>query len=269
MRRFCVIGDPVGHSLSPALHAFFLRELGLDGTYGAVRVPAGETAAFLIRARAEFSGFNATMPHKTALLPLLDRLTPQAQQLGAVNTVRIQNGITIGHNTDGIGFLRAASTLGFDPAGKTAALLGAGGAARALALTLARHGARVLVVGRTAQRVQNLCALSPCIMPAAAEEAAAQADLLVNATPCGMEGSAERFESLAFLRALPPQALVCDLVYAPRETALLREAAALGHDTQNGLAMLAHQALESLAFFLGRPLDPALAQRAIHALFAP
>ncbi|MBQ3497286.1 MAG: shikimate dehydrogenase [Oscillospiraceae bacterium] len=251
--RLCVIGDPVAHSLSPRLHEAMLRALGIEGTYEACRVREGETETFFHAARmGAYSGFNVTMPHKKAAFDLADELTDAARRAGAVNTVRVENGRAIGHNTDGTGFLCAIEAR---TKYKTAVIFGAGGAARSVAIALADDGWQVRVANRTPQHAQALAALSPNICTMELLEAVRDCALFVNATPLGMEGGKADFEDLAFLRALPKSALVCDLVYRPAETALLRAAGEQGLDTMNGLPMLCHQAVDALAFFLDKPLD--------------
>ena len=272
MRELCVIGDPIAHSRSPFLHNTMLRALGLDGEYAytARRVPGGDTAAFLARARAEgVAGFNATMPHKEHLVPLMDALTDEARGYGAVNTVRLRDGRAEGHNTDGEGFLRALREAGLDPAGRTVLLLGAGGAARAAAPKLARAGAeRVYVCNRTPERAAQLCAGDPAgrLAPAGMDgetlaRLAPRCTLLVNCTSLGMEGTGGQFDDLSFVDALPGGAGVFDLIYSPAETELLRRAQGRGLPASNGLGMLIWQAVLALEFFLDRELDgPAMAR---------
>ena len=159
-----VIGDPVLHSKSPALHGAMLSALGLDIPYDARTVRRGELPEYLTWAEEHgVTGFNATMPHKEDLLPLLDGMDPAARLTGAVNTVCLREGAWVGFNTDGAGALSAlGEVLGFDPAGACVTLLGAGGAAKAAALALADAGAaRVFVCNRTLDRARQLCALDP------------------------------------------------------------------------------------------------------------
>ena len=259
----CVIGSPVGHSKSPALHNAMLAHLDLQPVYSACEVTPEGLGDFVQRAKAgDFGGFNATMPHKTALLPLLDVMDEEVRLLGAANTVTVENGKLVGHNTDGRGFVAALEDeLGLTPAGQEIVLLGAGGAARAVAVALAKAGAKkVTVCNRDQSKAAALCALYPEVLtPAPMEDAPLRAALstagiLVNCTSLGMSGQGE-FENLDFLTALPHGAAVCDAVYQPRETALLRRARELGHPAMNGLGMLLHQAIYALEHFLHHPLD--------------
>ncbi|MEG0780464.1 MAG: shikimate dehydrogenase [Oscillospiraceae bacterium] len=268
MKHLCVIGDPIAHSLSPTIQNALLLSLHLPYFYEAVEVKSHETAAFLTRAKGgDWAGFNATMPHKTALVPLLDELTADAARCGAVNAVRLRDGRAVGDNTDGRGFLQS---LPDSPAGKNICLLGAGGAARALAVALTEAGARVTVCCRTPAKGEALAALCPGLRATdfsakALSVAAGETDLLVNATPLGMTAP---FPTLTFLSALRPGVPVCDLIYQPAETALLAAARRGGHPTQNGSDLLLHQAILSLSFFLDCPIDPAAALPVAQAALA-
>ncbi len=261
--RLQVIGDPVLHSKSPVLHGAMLSALGLDAAYDARVVRRGELPDYLRWARDHgVAGFNATMPHKEDLLPLLDGIDPAARLTGAVNTVCLREGAWVGFNTDGAGALSAlGEVLGFDPAGSTVTLLGAGGAAKAVALALAQAGAeRVQVCNRTLERAVELCARHPRLTPApfdpdTLERLCRGADLLVNCTSLGMEGCPRQFEGFSFLGALPPHGAVFDLIYHPAETELLAQARRRGLRTMNGLPMLVWQAVLALEHFLNRPLD--------------
>ena len=261
-----VIGDPVLHSKSPVIHGAMLARLGLDDiVYTARVVRRGELADYLGWARENgVIGFNATMPHKEDLVPLMDELDDAARDIGSVNTVCLRDGKLSGHSTDGPGFLAALEhELCVSPAGRTVTLLGAGGAARAVACALAQAGAaRVYVCNRTVERAAALCALDPSgrLIPnrfdtETLSRAAACSDLLVNCTNLGMEGCPGRFEDLSFLDALPRGAAVYDLIYHPGSTELLRRARRRGLAASNGLSMLVWQAVLALEYFLDRPLN--------------
>lgn len=261
-QKLCVIGDPVLHSKSPLIQNAMIGELGLDYIYLCQPVPRGQGGRWLEAATvAGYAGFNATMPFKEELLPLMDQVEPFAQLCGAVNTVCIKDGKYYGYNTDGPGFLMALADLGVDPKGKRAVLLGAGGAAKAVALALGKAGARVSVCNRNAARAEELCQLmpeqlSPCEFTIKKLcKQAKEADLLVNCTSLGMEGTGADFEDLSFVEALPAGAAVCDAVYAPLETRLLKTARTRGLRTMNGLGMLVGQAVLALEHFAGAPID--------------
>ena len=274
-----VIGDPVLHSKSPVIHGAMLRLLGLDTGYTAHVVRRGELPEYLRWARDNgVTGFNATMPHKEDLIPLLDGIDPAAEAVGAVNTVCLRDGNWLGFNTDGGGAVAALKDgLSVDPAGLTVILLGAGGAAKAVALALSQAGAeRVWVCNRTLSRAEELCAHDPLerLIPAGFERdtlrrLAGESRLLVNCTNLGMEGCPSQFEDFGFLDALPDGAGVFDLIYHPAETELLAQARRRGLNTLNGLPMLVGQAVLALEHFLNRPLDRrAMAAAATAALTA-
>lgn len=262
MSALQVIGDPVLHSLSPRIHAAMLSELGLDVPYTAHVVKKGELPEYLAWAKENgVTGFNATMPHKEDLLPLLDEVGEDAARFGAVNTVCLRRGRLIGHNTDGAGCLAALEEAGLWPAGRVV-VLGAGGVSKAMALKLAASGgSRVWVCNRTAEKAERLCAL-PNMTPAGFDPETlaglcAGADLLVNGTSLGMEGCPGRFQDFSFLDALPSHAGVFDAIYHPPETELLARAKRRGLKACSGLPMLIHQAIFALEYFLDRPLDHA------------
>ena len=261
-----VIGDPVLHSKSPVIHGAMLAALGMeDITYTARVVRRGELPDYLGWARENgVAGFNATMPHKEDLVSLMDELDDAARAVGSVNTVCLRDGRLCGHSTDGPGFLAALEhELHISPTGRTIILLGAGGAARAVACALALAGAaRVYVCNRTQERAAALCDLDPTgrLAPAGFDgetlsRLASSSDLLVNCTNLGMEGCPGQFEDFSFLDTLPRGAAVYDLIYHPTETELLRQARRRGLAAANGLSMLVWQAVLALEYFLDRPLD--------------
>jgi shikimate dehydrogenase len=265
-----IIGDPVRHSLSPALHNAAFAATGLDWVYLAFRVPTGSVGAALAGMRAlGIEGLSVTMPHKAEAVGAVDRLSPTAARLESLNTVLRQGGELLGESTDGEGFLTAVrKDEGWDPAGRQCVILGAGGAARALALALGDAGAaQVVVVGRRREMAEETAALAgpagrPATEPAA--DVIAPADLLVNATPVGMRRvvSLDRSpidDSLPFdldPSRIGPGQLVVDLIYAPAVTPLLRAARQRRARTANGLGMLIHQA--ALQFRLWTGEDPPL-----------
>lgn len=263
-RKLCVIGDPVGHSKSPLIQNTMLKALGLDYVYLCQPVPRGQCKAWLDCAKfAGYAGFNATMPHKEELVPLMDELDEDARLIGAVNTVCIREGKAWGYNTDGEGFLRALADEGIHPAGRKVMVLGAGGAAKAVCLKLAQAGAEVTVCNRTLDKAQAICDHDPeHLRPAGFTDGelareAARCDLLVNCTSLGMEGAAGQFADFSFLDSLKQGAPVVDLIYAPAQTELLRQAKSRGHQTANGLGLLVNQAVLSLEYFTGTAIDAA------------
>ena len=264
MKQLFVIGDPVAHSLSPLLHQTMIDQTGAAYRYDVRTVRPEELPAFVRWAKdGGCAGFNVTMPHKEAILPLLDEVDATAASCGAVNTVCIREGRAIGHNTDGTGFLDSLAGQGFYPQGRTVLLLGAGGAAKAVGHALAAAGAgRIIVCARRLERAAALAAQLPgcgegiVLAQDAIQQAAAACDLLVNATPLGMAGS-PAFAGLDFLQAMPPHAVVYDLVYHPRRPALLEAAARQGLRTVGGIDLLIRQAVRAFTFFTGETPDTA------------
>ena len=271
MKKLCVIGDPIDHSLSPVIQNAMIAAAGLDVVYGACRVAGEDTARWLARAKEEdCAGFNATMPHKQTLVKLADELSADAARIGAVNTVCIRDGKVYGRNTDGEGFLRALREAGMEPSGRRVLVLGAGGAARAVVYKLVQAGAeRVAVANRTVERAERLCAEFGAVACDFAADTlaryAAQSDLVVNCTNLGMTGVAGQFEALNFLERLPAGAGVFDLIYSPRKTALLTRAERLGLQISNGLGMLIWQGVYALEQFAGKELDEAALAAAARA----
>lgn len=261
-RKLCIIGDPVLHSKSPILQNAMLSALGLDYVYLCQPVAGGLAEEWLRFAKfAGYAGFNATMPHKEALVPLMDELDPLAAKCGAVNTVSIREGKACGFNTDGGGFLRALDELGVSPAEKRVLLLGSGGAAKAVSAALCMAGATVTVCNRTVKRAEELCGMYPQVMTPAGfsvgelRREAEKADVLVNCTSLGMAGTDAQFEDFSFLEVLPQNAAVCDAIYAPAKTELLKRAEELGHPAMNGMGMLLHQAVLALEHFVEESFD--------------
>jgi shikimate dehydrogenase len=255
--RSCfIIGHPVAHSRSPMVHNHWIGELGLKGHYERVDVAPEALPDFVARLRAgEFAGGNVTLPHKQAVAPLLDLLTPAAAQTGAVNTIFREEGRLVGDNTDVTGFIGhlSASCPGWRADVRKAVLLGAGGGAKAIAHGLLNESeADLVIVNRDVGKAQALAAqLGPRvgIRPWSERDVAlADADLLVNATALGMKGQPRLEIDLAGMGA---RALVYDIVYVPLETGLLRAARARGLVAIDGLGMLLHQAAPAFARWFG------------------
>ena len=264
-----VIGSPVRHSLSPVLQNAAFAASGLDWAYVAFEVAPGGAAEAVAAVRAlGLEGLSVTMPHKTPAAAACDRLSPTAEALGAVNTVVRRGDETLGESTDGAGLLAAlAADEGFDPAGKRALVLGAGGAGRAVVLALARAGAaEVVVANRTPARAHAAAALAGPRGRVGVPADAADADLVVNATPQGMGRSGTTPVGAS---RLGPGQLVADLVYDPPVTPLLAAARGRGAVAVNGLGMLVHQAALAFRSWTGEdpPLE-AMSAAAVRALAA-
>jgi len=254
-----VMGWPVGHSRSPLLHNFWLAQLGIDGAYVPFAVrPESLEAALRALPALGLAGVNLTVPHKEAAVALMDTLDAPAKRIGAVNTIVVANGRLEGRNTDGYGFVEnlRAGAKGWRGANGPAVVIGAGGAARAIAVALIDEGVpEIRVVNRTAARAAALTAeFGKPLVAVTWERRATALDgaaLLVNATTLGMTGQ----PALALpLDALPKAAVVTDAVYAPLETALLAAARGRGNVCVDGLGMLLHQARPAFAAWFGH--DP-------------
>jgi shikimate dehydrogenase len=248
---------PVRHSRSPAIVNAAFDALGVDWSYFAFEVAPDEVEAAIDGMRAlQLGGLSVTMPHKERVAELVDRCSADATALGAVNCVVRDHDELVGENTDGPGFLDALrSDLDFDPAGRRAVVLGAGGAARAVVLALARAGAAdVAVVNRTRANAQRAIALAgPAGRVADATDAVPGADLVVNATPVGMTEEGMVFDPTL----LGPRQSVIDLIYHPPSTPLLDAAVERHCAVANGLGMLVHQAAHAVRLWTG--LDPPIA----------
>lgn len=243
------MGDPVADNPTSTMQNRAFEAAGLDWRYLDFVVPADGLQAAMEAARTlGLSGLNFTMPHKVAVLPYLDELELSAAMTSAVNTVRRDDaGRWIGLNTDGIGFVAAAREAGFDPAGTTVVLLGAGGAARAAAVELARAGAkRITVVNRSQARADELAAIVRANTEAeadtiewAGELSPPACQLIVNCTPIGMSATGTDDVPVR-LEELTSPILVADMNTEQDNPLFLRQARAAGHATFSGLSMLAH-----------------------------
>jgi shikimate dehydrogenase len=263
-----VIGDPVGHSLSPQIHNAAFAALGLDFAYVAFHVKRGTAAAAMAGVRAlGLRGLSVTIPHKVEIIPHLDEVDPVARAIGSVNTVVNDGGVLKGSSTDGPGALRALAAAGVDPAGRRVLLLGSGGAARALAFTLATLSPlptlRILGVDRAElgkltgdlAGKTKLPLKSAELQEATLAPAMAEAEIVIHATPIGMAPKAD--ESLVPKKLIRPGQVVFDVVYTPLETRLLADAAAAGARVVPGLGMFVHQAAIQFELWTGQeaPVD--------------
>jgi shikimate dehydrogenase len=261
--RAVLLAHPAGHSLSPAMHDAAFAALGLDGRYESWAVPPEQLPSALERLRADphLLGANVSLPHKQAVLPLLDDVTPRARRLAAVNTIVRRERRLLGDNTDATGLAAALAELDWPLGPGHAVVLGAGGAARAVVAVLLAAGCSVLVHNRDVWRAHALVDAwrdEGAIGVVAADglrAAVVRAAWLVNATTVGMLGGPPGSPLPA--GALPARGVVVDLVYRPRPTPLLAAARAAGLLTQDGVPMLVHQGAAAFEAWTGRrpPLD--------------
>jgi len=260
-KLIALIGDPVERSLSPTMHNAAFEALGLDYAYLALRVPHVALEGAIASARViNMIGMNVTHPHKIDILGLLDELDESASMVGAVNTAKNDGGKLIGYNTDGAGAVRALESEVGKLSGRKVLLLGAGGAARAIAFSLAEEGAELTIANRTASRARELAAAIKRNFGVDVGQtgtgrmelarAIERADILVNATTVGMYPDVNR--ALVTADMMHRGLIVNDIVYEPLQTRLLKEAKKAGARTVTGLGMLIHQGALSFEIWTGR-----------------
>lgn len=260
-----VIGDPIVQSKSPAIHGFWLERLGIEADYRATHVTPDALAAYIAERRQDplWRGCNVTMPHKQAVMPLIDRLDPLAARIGAVNTIVPEDGALVGYNTDAPGFMEPLQGLVDTPhLFRMARVLGTGGAARAIVAALSDAGFVIVLAGRDPAKAAALLAdvargsdhhavdIAHFATPTdfAFDDRDQCADLVVNASLLGMTGQ----PPLAYdLSHTPPGAVFYDIVTSPADTDLLRRARDAGFATVDGLAMLIGQADYAFRRFFG------------------
>ncbi|TCJ16686.1 shikimate dehydrogenase [Rubrobacter taiwanensis] len=266
-----IIGHPVGHTLSPRMHNAAFAADGLDYVYVPMDVEPGQLAAAVEGLRAlGFRGFNVTMPHKGAVIPLLDSLDAAAEVSGAVNTVVIEDGRMLGFNTDGAGFVDACRESGVEFGGRRVLLLGAGGAAAAIAVEVLREGAGALyIANRTRKRAEELRRVLKERRPEGgmevldweeAGEVARISDVIINSTYLGMEPE----DPLPVAAEVLEGKAVCDAVYLPgRETRLIQRARELGCRVVPGGLMLLYQGVRAQRMWTGREPNVEVMRRAV------
>lgn len=270
-----IFGHPVKHSLSPDMHNSAFNTLGLNSVYVAFDIDPEsiEEATRAIRVMG-IRGINITIPHKQTIIPYLDEVSPDAKLTGAVNTVKNENGRLLGYNTDVGGFLRAIrEDLDFSPEGNTLFLIGAGGAARAVLSAFCMNGGAVVYItdiikdkalelaNQFKANFQNITIETVELdNQNLIEQKLNEADILVNASPAGMDSVG----SLDIpLTSLNKNAVVYDLVYKPPDTSLLKEAKQLGHKASGGLSMLLYQGAESFEIWTGENAPVEIMKKAL------
>lgn len=271
-RLCCLLGTPIAHSISPMIHNEAFRMLGLDFVYLCFDTKHADLKTMVQTLREmNVLGFNLTMPDKERILPYLDELSPAAAMIGAVNTVKNENGRLIGHNTDGIGFMQSVKDTGYDIRSGEMTLLGAGGAASSIAVQAALDGVPALhIINRKGRSWNNAIRLATLINErtgcradvtdfadiAAVKNAVHQSSLLANATSIGMAPDTDAspiVDTSCFHSGL----LVSDIIYNPRFTKLMLDAKAAGCRTANGLYMLLYQGAAAFHIWTGceMPID--------------
>ncbi len=271
--RVCgVIGDPIEHSMSPLIHNTAFKAAGLDYVYLAFRVKKEVLGEAISGMKAlNLTGLSVTIPHKVEVIKYMDKLEPLADMIGAVNTIVNRDGILTGYNTDATGFLEGLTQRGIEPKGKEITLLGAGGAARAIAFILTREGAKLTILNRTqakarslASRIKEKLAREVGVLKLNYENlrtAVSHADILINTTSLGM--TPDVGETPVPQELIHKGLIVYDIVYNPMATRLLREAKEAGAMTISGLDMLVFQGAKAFELFTGIKAPTALMQEAL------
>jgi len=259
--RLCgVIGDPIEHTMSPAIHNAAFIQMGLDYIYIPFHVKEEELGKAIDGMRAlNIRGLNVTLPHKVTIIPFLDELDSLAEKIGAVNTVTNDEGVLKGFNTDASGFLQALLEGGIEPKGKRVVVLGAGGASRAISFILAERGTHLVILNRRLERAAELAGRMSTTfskevrtLKLIAENltwALEEADILINTTSVGMSPNIS--ETPVPSNLLRPDLIVSDIVYNPIKTRLLREAEEAGAKTINGVDMFVWQGALSFERWTG------------------
>jgi shikimate dehydrogenase len=274
MDIYGVIGWPIKHSLSPAMHNAAFKALGIDAEYRLFEVRPEELEDFILK-RKDAAGFNVTVPHKEKCMALLDSIDPLAVSIGAVNTIVIRSGRLIGYNTDSLGFIAALEKdLGFSVNGKSVFVLGSGGASRAVSFSLAASGAKkIILTDLFLDKVKSLAENVRKFYPACKvdilepkkiyrEADLSGIDLLVNAAPIGLkESDPVLFDKGVFRKGLA----VYDLVYNPEKTKLVKLAQDSGLKASGGLGMLLYQGAESFKLWTGKNAPVEVMRKALRS----
>ncbi len=270
-KLYGIFGYPVEHTFSPGMHNAAFTKLGIDACYVPFAVnPASLEAAVKAIVPLGLNGLNITVPHKEHVISYLDQLSEEARLIGAVNTIQIRDGKLVGHNTDGRGFIRSLRTdAGFNPKGKIVLLLGSGGAARAVGFSLALEGVRKTYfydidtqkAETLARDVLNRTGADAEALPAGSLAAAAEAaDCLINATPLGLKTK----DPIPLQKeCIRKDHLVCDLVYNPPETKLLKAARERGAKRLPGIGMLLYQGVIAFEIWTGEKAPVPVMKRAL------
>ncbi len=269
---FCVIGDPIAHSLSPVMHNAAFKHLKIDAVYVAFNVKDGmlQDAVKGVRSLG-ICGMNVTMPHKTAIVNYLDESDATSKFVGAVNTVLNAGGKLIGFNTDGIGALKALEENGVKPRGKKFLLLGAGGAGKAIAFQLAQEADELVILNRDANKARVLAdtlrkrfnkkVVGESLSHSVLGNWIRDVDVLINATSVGMNPHPN--ETLVEKSLLRPELVVMDIIYDPVETRLLKDAKSVGSKVIYGIEMLVFQGAASFAIWFNRSAPVNVMRKAV------
>lgn len=271
-KLYCIIGNPVEHSLSPVMHNAAFKELNLDFVYVAFTVRKDELKNAIAGARSlQVHGLNVTMPHKTSIMKHLDEIDPTAQFIGAINTVLNVDGKLVGYITDGVGAIKALKENGVSLEGKKLLLLGAGGAAKAIAFHAAQEVEELKILNRTAQKAEELAEAlhkkfdkkvsGNSLSSETIKKELEDTDILVNATSVGMHPDVN--QSLVDSTWLKPDLCVMDIIYNPLETKLAKDAKSAGAKVISGIEMLVYQGAASFEIWTNHPAPVKVMKEAI------
>ncbi len=251
MKKYCVIGNPIEHSLSPKLHNYWLKENNINSVYDKIKLEEKEIKNFILKIKTqEINGCNVTVPFKKTVIPFLDKLSQEAEQTQSVNTISFINGNLIGHNTDIVGFQKAISELNYNVRNKKIFILGAGGVVPSIIFALNKmEVSSITVSNRTYQKAENLKSQFNKInilnwgkVP--------NFDMIINATSLGLKNEIINLD----MSNIGKDKLFYDVIYNPNETNFLKEGKKLGNKTENGKSMFIYQAFE--AFKLWNNIEP-------------
>jgi len=269
---FCIIGHPIGHSMSPVMHNAALKDLGLNFVYVAYDIKPNQLNGAIKGLKAlGIMGFNVTIPYKERIIKYLDKLDPLAKRIGAINTVKNENGFLIGRNTDALGAQKGLLDAGCKIQGKKVVILGAGGAAKAISYILAEDANKMIIANRTEKRAIELVKNLKQNFKANAEgksysekilrEELRDAEILINTTPIGMYPNIN--QSPIPKELLHPELFVFDVIYNPLETQLLRYAKDIGCNTLSGLEMLISQGILAFEWWTNKKPNTNLMKRKV------
>lgn len=269
-KLYAVIGDPIGHSLSPIIHNTIFRELNLNRAYLPLQITTQGLAGSMGLLKKNFKGFNVTIPHKQSIMNHLDEIDEIAQICGAVNTVKVESGQLKGYNTDGYGFVKSLEGTSPSLAGKRVLVLGAGGAARVIVYELLMMGCQITIANRNQAKARSLKESLEKTVGETTIKVVTLADvegsyhMIVNTTPLGMHPRHE--ECPVGEHIIQKAAIIYDLIYNPEKTKLLKLGEKYGCQTINGLSMLLYQGIKAQEIWLGKSIKKPLVQQAWEAL---
>jgi len=272
-KTLCIIGNPIEHSMSVAMHNAAIKKLGLNYIYVAFNVFPNDLANAINGFRSlDIKGASVTIPHKISVMKYLDKIEPIAKNIGAINTIKNENGILIGRNTDGEGFLKSIKESGYNLKNKKIVLFGAGGAGRACAFYLTKEVAEITIINRSNNKLNDLISnlKSNYEIPIKGinlskfedvKKEIEDSDMLVNTTPVGMYPNVN--ESPVKQSWLHPNLFVVDIIYSPIQTKLLQEASSIGCNVLSGVEMLINQGIIAFKWWTGVSPDKNLMKQVV------